>query len=79
MSARVVDFVSEVTVKQEYFNRESNPIEAVYNFPVEEESAVTDFEAHVDGRTVSCSTIRHFCNKYLLKIVGRSLLYSFYR
>ncbi len=55
VSAKVVDFVSEVTVKQEYVNRESSPIEAVYNFPVEEESAVTDFEARVDGRTVSCS------------------------
>ncbi len=53
VSARVVDFVSQVTVQQEYVNREAVPIEARYNFPVEEESAVIDFEAQVDGRTVS--------------------------
>jgi hypothetical protein len=48
----VVNFVSEVQLKQEYVNRNSNPIDAVYLFPVEEASAVVSFEAYVDGREI---------------------------
>ena len=59
LRARVVDFVGEVTVEQEYCNRESRPIEAVYSFPVEEEAAVVEFEAEVDGRTVSFISFIH--------------------
>jgi Ca-activated chloride channel family protein len=49
---RVVDFVAEVTVEQDYVNREANPIETVYMFPIEEEAAVIDFCAEVDGRKI---------------------------
>jgi excinuclease UvrABC nuclease subunit len=35
-----------------YVNEEKNPIEAVYMFPVEEEAAVINFTAEVDGRTI---------------------------
>lgn len=52
LHVKVVDFVAEVQLTQEYRNRESMPIEAVYMFPVEEESAVVAFEASLDGRTI---------------------------
>ena len=45
IKAKVVDFVSETTVTQSYINVENNPIEAIYMFPIEEEAAVTFFEA----------------------------------
>ena len=51
-NSRVVDFVAEVTVEQHYVNREANPIETIYMFPIEEEAAVIDFYAEVDGRKI---------------------------
>lgn len=53
LKVRVLDFVAQVTVEQEYVNVENRPIEALYLFPVEEEAAVIDFEAKVDGRTIT--------------------------
>ena len=47
---KVVDFIAEVRLAQEYVNREAIPVEATYLFPVEEESTVVEFEATVDGR-----------------------------
>ena len=32
--------------------QETNPIEAIYMFPIEEEAAVVNFTAEVDGRTI---------------------------
>ena len=52
INAKLVDFVSEVTVVQSYVNVENNPIEVVYMFPIEEEAAVIYFEAEVDGRKI---------------------------
>ena len=52
IKAKIVDFVSEITVTQSYINVENNPIEAIYMFPVEEEGAVTFFEAEIDGRRI---------------------------
>jgi len=49
---RVVNFISEVEVIQEYQNKEKNPIEVLYFFPVEEEAAVTACSAELEGRTV---------------------------
>eukprot|EP01112_Ceratiomyxa_fruticulosa_P009185 TRINITY_DN2395_c0_g1_i2.p1 TRINITY_DN2395_c0_g1~~TRINITY_DN2395_c0_g1_i2.p1 ORF type:complete len:918 (+),score=260.17 TRINITY_DN2395_c0_g1_i2:845-3598(+) len=48
----LVDYTAEVTIKQRYENVESNPIEAVYNFPLQEKAVVTSFEAEIDGRVV---------------------------
>lgn len=53
VSTKIIDFVSEIKVAQRYVNAESNPIEAVYFFPVEEEAAVISFEAKVDDRKIS--------------------------
>ena len=47
INAKIVDFVSEITVTQSYVNVESIPIQIIYTFPVEEEAAVTFFEAEV--------------------------------
>ena len=52
VTAKVVDFVAQVTVEQHYVNQEKQPIEAVYKFPVEEEAAVVEFQAEIDGRIV---------------------------
>eukprot|EP00090_Calanus_glacialis_P005452 TRINITY_DN14219_c0_g1_i3.p1 TRINITY_DN14219_c0_g1~~TRINITY_DN14219_c0_g1_i3.p1 ORF type:complete len:804 (+),score=256.05 TRINITY_DN14219_c0_g1_i3:133-2544(+) len=50
--AKVVNFITEVEVTQEYQNKEKNPIEVIYFFPVEEEAAVTACSAELEGRTV---------------------------
>ena len=52
LDVKVVNFCCEVTVSQTYINCESNPIECIYNFPVEEAAAVVDFTAELDGRTI---------------------------
>ena len=52
VDAKIVDFVSEVTVIQSYINVENQPIEAVYMFPIEESAAVTAFEAQIDDRKI---------------------------
>ena len=50
VSSRLVNFTAEVTVLQRYVNKEENPIECEYFFPIEEEAAVVGFKAEVDGR-----------------------------
>merc|ERR1712038_1593803 len=52
LDVKVVDFVSQVTVTQEYVNRESNPIEVLYSYPVEESAAIIAFEANIDGHEI---------------------------
>ena len=42
----------KVEVIQEYRNKEKNPIEVTYFFPVEEEAAVTACSAELEGRTI---------------------------
>ena len=49
---KLVEGVAEVSVVQEYVNREQKAIEVIYYFPVEEGAAVTKVEAEVDGRRV---------------------------
>ena len=44
--------MGEVSVVQDYVNREEKAIEVIYYFPVEEGAAVTKVEAEVDGRKV---------------------------
>ena len=52
LDIKVVDFVSQVTVTQEYVNRESNPIEVLYSYPIEESAAIIAFEANIDGHEI---------------------------
>jgi hypothetical protein len=49
VEAEVRDFASRVVMTQRYRNGESQPIEAVYVFPLEEGAAVSGFEAIIDG------------------------------
>ena len=44
--------MAEVSVVQEYVNREQKAIEVIYYFPVEEGAAVTKVEAEVENRKV---------------------------
>ena len=44
--------VAEVSVVQDYVNREEKAIEVIYYFPIEEGAAVTKVEAEVEGRKV---------------------------
>ncbi len=53
IKAKIVDFVAEVTIDQKYVNAESNPIEVIYNFPIEEGAAVVDFTAEVEGKIIN--------------------------
>lgn len=52
INTRVTNFIARVEVIQTYANKEKNPIEATYIFPVEEEAAVVEFFAKLDGREV---------------------------
>ncbi|CAF1202574.1 unnamed protein product [Adineta ricciae] len=45
-------FAADVTLTQIYFNEESNSIEAVYVFPIEESAAIYEFTAQIDDRTI---------------------------
>src|SRR2546430_16319730 len=47
--ARVIDRVAEVTVEQKFVNPFSEPIEAVYVFPLAGGSAVSGFEMQIGG------------------------------
>ena len=52
LDVKVVNFTAEVKVTQRFVNCERAAIECVYFFPVEEEAAVTDFTARLEGRTI---------------------------
>ena len=52
IDAEIRSVYARVVVAQRYVNRESNPIEAVYVFPLDEGAAVCGFEAIVDGTLV---------------------------
>ncbi len=36
VKVRIVDLVAEIDIEQRYVNRENQPIEAVYKFPLDE-------------------------------------------
>ena len=61
VDVRVVNFIAEVRLTQEYVNREDRPIEATYLFPVEEEAAVVEFEALVDNREIKGRYLEMTC------------------
>jgi Ca-activated chloride channel family protein len=50
--ATIRDFAGLVSLSQRYRNRETQPIEAVYKFPLDEGAAVCAFEATIDGRRI---------------------------
>ena len=48
----VQGFTAHVVASMKYTNKEENPIEAVYIFPLDEQAAVCGFQATIDGRTI---------------------------
>jgi hypothetical protein len=71
VQVNIHSFAAEVCIKQVFINSEetSNPIEAVYCFPVEEQAAIYSFEAKLDdGRKIQAqikekkTAQREYCN-----------------
>ena len=52
LDVKVVDFIAQVSVIQEYVNQENNPIEVHYSYPVEESAAIVGLEAVIDGHEI---------------------------
>ena len=50
LRAEVRNLLAEVEVSQKYQNKENNPLEVVYFFPVEEEASVVACKATFDGK-----------------------------
>lgn len=50
--------VAEVTVDQEYVNKEEKAVQAIYYFPLEEGTALTKLEAEVEGRRKVVSKVK---------------------
>jgi len=52
LKVRVISTSAQVEVIQNYVNKEKDPIECIYFFPIEEEAAVVKFTAELAGRTI---------------------------
>ena len=50
VGAEVRNFIAEVELRQKYQNREENPLEVTYFFPVEESASVIGCKASLDGK-----------------------------
>ena len=48
----VQGFTAHVVASMKYANKDENPIEAIYIFPLDEQAAVCGFQATIDGRTI---------------------------
>ncbi|MFQ3591203.1 MAG: VIT domain-containing protein, partial [Chloracidobacterium sp.] len=53
ISARVVERIAEVEVRQTFANDFDQPLEAVYIFPLAGGAAITQFEVTFAGRTLT--------------------------
>ena len=51
-SCLLLNTLAEVAITQRYKNTSSNPIQAIYVFPIDDEAAVSGFTAHLGQRTV---------------------------
>ena len=52
VQVNVAGFTAHVTATLNYSNKEENPVEAIYIFPLDEQAAVCGFQATIDGRTI---------------------------
>ncbi|CAF1583580.1 unnamed protein product, partial [Adineta ricciae] len=52
VEARIHWYAADVTLTHVYVNREENPIEAIYVFPIEESAAIYEFTAEIDNRII---------------------------
>lgn len=55
--ASVVHAVAQVELTQVFVNKEEQPIEAIYFFPVDSNGGVTHFHAELEGRTIKVRTL----------------------
>ena len=49
----ILGFIANVEYYLTYKNEESNPTEAAFTFPLDEQSAIYKFEAEVEGRLIA--------------------------
>ncbi|XP_077334255.1 von Willebrand factor A domain-containing protein 5A-like [Lithobates pipiens] len=52
VDVQVKGFVADVSATLKYKNKEENAVEAVFVFPMDEDSAVYSFEATIEGKTI---------------------------
>ncbi|XP_078060285.1 von Willebrand factor A domain-containing protein 5A-like isoform X2 [Mustelus asterias] len=52
VEVEVKGFVADVSASLEYQNEESNPVEAIFVFPMDSDAAVYNFQATIDGKTI---------------------------
>ncbi|XP_067870557.1 von Willebrand factor A domain-containing protein 5A-like [Heterodontus francisci] len=52
VEVEVKGFVADVSASLEYRNEETNPVEAVFVFPMDSDAAVYNFQATVDGKKI---------------------------
>jgi hypothetical protein len=52
IETKISSFAADVTIKQIFRNEETNPIEAVYCFPIEEQAVIYRFIAQIDDRQI---------------------------
>ena len=55
IDVKVTNFIAHVEMRQKYQNKEKKPIEAVYNFPIEEDAAVIGCSAVLEGETINAT------------------------
>ena len=64
--AVVRNFLAEVELRQKYQNKENNPLEVLYFFPVEESASVIGCKALLDGE----KCLLDLCNVYLMSFIN---------
>lgn len=52
VKAQLLDAIAQVFISQSFINTESNPIEAIYEFPLDVNSAVFSFSVVMDGKEI---------------------------
>lgn len=50
IEAKIIDFMSQVTITQKYVNSETSPIEVFYSYPIEESAAVVGKKSALKNR-----------------------------
>jgi hypothetical protein len=78
VQVNIHSFAAEVCIKQIFINSEetSNPIEAVYCFPVEEQAAIYSFEANLDdGKKIQAQIKEKKKAQHILLLKNKQLWY----
>lgn len=73
--ATVVHAVAEVEITQFYANKEEQPIEAIYYFPVNPDGAVTHFQAEMEGRVIKVTHTHRKQDYYAKHITPRNIIF----